>query len=303
MKKLKKILRTFILLILFFLLCVYGGQMFISKGVPLDKVITIFEKDHDYASSYIYVLNRENKGEEYKKNENKRAYPASLTKVMTTLVALEHIEDLSRLAPVDVKTYKEMVASNASMAGFYGKEAVTYRDLLYGTILSSGGEAANSLAVNISGSVDDFVALMNQKAGELGLENTHFTNPEGLHNKDQFTTAKDMARLLDAALENGDFRAIFTKKSFKTTATADHPKGIALTSTVLAQLEGREEGGFKILGGKSGTTEKAGQCWATLGEKGGQEYIVIAMGAPLKKISNPDGRQIEDTIKLFKSIK
>ncbi|WP_416198440.1 MAG: serine hydrolase [Sporanaerobacter sp.] len=299
MKKFLKRL-MFIVIALFLIVILKNKARYASFN--LGKFLNVFKSD-DYASRYIYVLDREDKSVEYEKNSRERAYPASLTKIMTTIVALEHIDDLSAVAPIDVDTYKEMVANNASMAGFYGREPVTYRDLLYGTILSSGGEAANSLAINVAGSVEDFVRLMNEKASELGLEDTHFTSPEGLHDKNQYTSAYDMAKLLDYALDNGDFRAIFTKKTFKTTSTMDHPNGIVLKSTVLSKLAGISEEGFEIVGGKSGTTYEAGECWATLGIKEDREYICIVMGAPLKDISNPDMAQIDDTIKLYKRIK
>ncbi len=256
----------------------------------------------DYSSEYICVMNRENKNIEYEKNSSSKAYPASLTKIMTVIVALEHIDDLSEIAPIDIEAYQTMVVENSSMAGFYGREEVTYRDLLYGTMLPSGGEAANSLAVHVAGSVERFVKMMNEKASELKLENTHFTSPEGLHNEEQYTSASDMAKLLDYALENENFKEIFTEKTFKTTKTLDHPNGILLQSTVLSRLEEIPQKGFEIMGGKSGTTSKAGQCWATLGIKGGQEYICIVMGAPLNDISNPDMKQRDDTIRLYERI-
>ncbi|MGI6728290.1 MAG: D-alanyl-D-alanine carboxypeptidase family protein [Anaerovoracaceae bacterium] len=293
--KAKRILKklVIILIILFVLI----------KVVNISGVINFnLATDDDYASEYICVLDREDNKVEYKKNHKSKAYPASLTKIMTTIVALEHIDELSATAPVDVDTYQEMVASNASMAGFYGRETVTYRDLLYATILSSGGEAANSLAVNVAGSVDEFVTLMNEKASDLGLKNTHFTNPEGLHDKKQYTTAYDMANLLNYALENGHFRAIFTKETFRTTSTLDHPEGILLRSTVLSKLEEVNQEGFEIIGGKSGTTYEAGQCWATLGVKGGREYICIVMGAPFEDIHKLDMAHREDSIKLYKRI-
>lgn len=298
----KKILKRLVIIIilLFLIATLKNKSSFLDFN--LGKFSNVFNSD-DYASRYIYVLDREDKSVEYEKNSRKRAYPASLAKIMTTIVALEHIDDLSAIAPIDVDTYRKMVENNASMAGFYGREAVTYRDLLYGTILSSGGEAANSLAINVAGSTQDFVQLMNEKASELGLEDTHFTSPEGLHNKDQYTSASDMAKLLDYALDNGDFRAIFTKKTFKTTSTMDHPDGIVLESTVLSKLDGISEEGFEIVGGKSGTTYEAGECWATLGMKEGHEYICIVMGATLEDISNPDMAQREDTIKLYERIK
>ncbi len=286
----KKILMKLILIV-FILAIILNG-----KDTLMDLFNPIID---DYGSNYICVMSREDKTIKYKKNFNDTSYPASLTKIMTTIVALEHIEDLSAIAPVDIDSYREMVAKNSSMAGFYGKEKVTYRDLLYGTMLPSGGEAANSLAIHVTGNVDNFVEMMNEKAAELKLKNTHFTSPEGLHNKDQYTTAYDMAILLDYALENGHFRAIFTTDTFKTTETLDHPNGITLESTVLSELKRINQDGFTIIGGKSGTTYQAGQCWATLGIKDGHEYIAIVMGAPLNDLSNPDMKQRDDTIKLY----
>ncbi|MDN6195032.1 MAG: hypothetical protein L0I93_00895, partial [Atopostipes suicloacalis] len=190
----------------------------------------------------------------------------------------------------------------SSMAGFYGREQTTYRDLLYGTILSSGGEAANSLAVNLAGDRESFVMMMNEKAEEIGLLDTNFTNPEGLHDPKQYTTASDMAKLLDYALEDGDFRAIFTKRNFKTTATLDHPDGILLESTVLSKLSDQSQKDFEIIGGKSGTTSEAGQSWITLGVKDKEEYIAVVMGAEFSDMKNRENHQITDTLKLYEAI-
>ena len=296
MKKTKKVF-IFLIIIIFMLII----------GVNKDRISDIMYSSNffnkNYHSKYILVLDRESKDIEYKKKHKSKAYPASLTKIMTTIVALENINNISDNVSVDSKTYKNMVDSGASLAGFYGNETVTYRDLLYGTILSSGGEATNSLAVNVGGDVENFVSLMNNKANEIGLKDTNFTNPEGLHNDKQYTTAYDMAKLLDYALTNGDFRAIFTKKTFKTTSTPEHPNGITLKSTVLSKLKGVSQEGFEIIGGKSGTTYKAGECWATLGIKDGREYICVVMGAPIDDIYNPNMLQLRDSIKIFEGIK
>lgn len=134
------------------------GIAFVGILFLTDK---FFGDADNYNSEYIYVINREDKAVVVEKNSTKKAYPASLVKIMTTIVALENINDLSDIAPFDVETYQVMVNQNASITGFYGRESTTYRDLLYGTMLASGGEAANALAVNISGNVEDFVVLMN----------------------------------------------------------------------------------------------------------------------------------------------
>ena len=290
--------RNLIGVIFILAIIIIGKDTFIGLVHPflVDPIID------DYESKYIGVMDRESRAIAYEKNLYKKAYPASLTKIMTAIVALENIEDLSDLAPVDIETYREMISRNSSMAGFYGKEQVSYEDLLYGTILSSGGEAANSLAIHVGGSIDDFVRMMNDKAMELGLEDTHFTSPEGFHHEEQYTTAYDMAILLDYALQNDVFRQIFTSESYMTRETLDHPNGILLESTVLSKLKGIHQEGFEIIGGKSGTTYEAGLCWATLGIKDGKEYISIVMGAPLSDLTNPDMVHREDTIKLYERI-
>lgn len=298
MKKVSKFIKIFLSTIV--IVCIVYKIM---DFTPIQRAnFSPFLHKDNYTSQYIYIVDRDSKEVVYEKNAHAKTYPASLTKIMTTLVAIENIEDLSAVAPVDVESYKKMVDGNSSMAGFVGREQVTYRDLLYGTILNSGGEAANSLAINITGDMDSFVQMMNEKAESIGLENTHFTNPEGFDDKKQFTTAYDMAQLLNVALDNGHFRAIFTTESFLTTATPDHPEGIWLVSTVLSQINQYTQNGFEIIGGKSGTTYGAGQCWATLGLTNEKEYISIVMGAPLDDISNPDRAQIIDTLDLFENI-
>ncbi len=253
--------------------------------------------DDDYKSQYIAVLDRESGEIIYEKNGDTKASPASLTKIMTVYLSIENIRDFEEIAPIDIPTYKKMVEANASMAGFYGKEPVTYEDLLYGTMLASGGETANSLAVNLFGEVEGFVARMNERAGDLELKNTHFVNPEGLDSPDQYTSAKDLAKLLDKALDTPYFRKVFTSENHISRPTLDHPDGVFIESTVLSKVG--ETKGYKILGGKSGTTQKAGECWASLGEKDGKEYIVIVMGAPIDEAKF----QIQDTKKIYENIR
>ena len=255
-----------------------------------------------YNSKSVYVYNLTDDREVSAKNENEKLPMASLTKMMTVLLGLEKIKDLNAIAPVDTETYQKLVAENASMAGFHGGEQTTYRDLLYGAMLPSGGEAANSIAINISGSTLSFVELMNDKAKEIGLENTHFQNPDGMDDLGHYSSAKDMAMLLKYALQNEDYRAIFTKKEYNSTSTVDHPDGVYMQSTVFKKLYEYEENGFEIIGGKSGTTDKAGQCWATLSVKNGKEYIIVVMGSPYEDIDNPDDGQIEDTLAILEKL-
>lgn len=265
------------------------GKMYFTSGNER------FNND-TFTSKAVYIYNLTDNKKVYGKNEDESLPMASLTKIMTTIVALEHIDDLGKLAPIDYDSYMRAVGMNASMAGFYADETTTYRDLLYGTILASGAEACDSLACNVSGSVENFVGLMNEKAKEIGLSHSSYANADGMDDDKNFQSAKDCAMLIKYGLEDGNFRAIFTKKSFHTGATNHHPDGIDITSTIFSHLKDYEENGFEILGGKSGTTENAGLCWATLARKDGKEYIVVVMGVPFSDIDDlPDGH-IKETL-------
>ena len=283
------------LTLIFIILAIIGVFLSLKLGLSGGKF-----KDIELYSKNFYVYNITDDKVEFKKGESEEIPPASLTKIMTVLVALENIEDLSEIAPVDLESYRHMIERNSSMAGFYGRERTTYRDLLYGTMLASGGEAANSLAINIAGSKDEFANLMNIKTLELELEHTHFENPDGLDEDSHYSSAEDLGKILNYALQDGDFRAIFTREEYRSTSTLDHPEGILIKSTVLSRLPEFEQNGFEIIGGKSGTTVNAGQCWATLALKDEKEYICIVMGNELDS-ENLDGH-ILDTLNIMENI-
>ena len=256
----------------------------------------------DYNSKSVFVYNLTNNKKVTGYNEDEKLPMASLTKIMTCLVSIENIDDLSATAPIDTESYQRLVKENASMAGFFGGETTTYRDLLYGAMLPSGGEASDSLAINISDSTLDFVGLMNDKAKELNLSNTHFQNVDGMDEIGHYSSAKDIAMLLKYALDNENFRAVFTKKEYTSTQTADHPEGLYMQSTIFKHLDAYKQDGFEIIGGKSGTTDKAGLCWATLATKNGKEYIIVTMGAPYEDINDPGDGQIKDTLDILERL-
>lgn len=252
----------------------------------------------NYNSKCIYVYNITDDKEILGINENKRLFPASLTKIMTVTVALDYINNLSDIVSIDVDSYRELINENSSMAGFYGGETVTYRDLLYGAILESGGECAETLAVSLGIDRKSFVDKMNDKARQIGLENTNFKNPTGLDEKNQYSTAKDICMLIKSSLKDGNFRAIFTKEKYTSSRTKNHPNGVNMHSTVLRKLNRKNLEKFTIIGGKSGTTKKAGRCWVTLAVKNKKEYIVVVMGAAIDNKNREEG-QIIDTIKIM----
>ena len=231
------------------------------------------------------------------RNENQRVYPASLTKIMTVLVGLEHIEDLNGTASVPADIYQDLYEEGASMAGFQPGESVTYRDLLYGALLPSGAECCLTLAKEIAGDEEAFASMMNEKADELGMSRTHFTNCTGLQNNRHYSTAGDIAKLLVYALKNPDFRQIFTTNTYTASPTASHPDGLTFVSTLSQSLPDPSVTGGKILGGKTGYTEDAGLCLASLASINGREYILVTTGAPGDHETEP--YHVLDAIKVY----
>ena len=210
-----------------------------------------------------------------------RMYPASMTKIMTLIVGYEHAGELNETFTVTSAIIDPLYRAEASLAGFAPGESVTIRDLLYGTILPSGAEAAVSLAIHTAGSEEDFVALMNEKAQELGLSDTHFTNCTGLHDAEHYSTCADVAAILAYALQYEECREILSTYQYTTSATEQHPEGVLLTSTVFSRMYGDEADGVTILAGKTGYTPEAGQCLASYAEResDGAGFILVTSDA------------------------
>lgn len=216
----------------------------------------------------------------YGKNERNKAFPASLTKIMTTLVALEDIEDLNVNVTMTQEIYDRMIIEDASVGGFLPGEVLTARDAVYGTMLPSGGDASLLLAQASSETVEKHIEKMNDRAKKMGLKDTHFACVTGLHRNDNFSTALDMANMTRLAMDDEDFKEVFTKDSFTTITTAEHPEGITWQYSVLNFMESFDNPGFEILGGKTGYTEEAGLCLASIARVEGREYILVTLGAP-----------------------
>lgn len=234
------------------------------------------------------------------KNSEEKIYPASLTKMMTAIVAIENLPDLKEKIKLTNSTFQGLYEADASMAGFKPGEQVRAIDLLYGVMLPSGAECCNGLAGQIAGSEQDFVKLMNQKAAALGMDNTHFENATGLHDENHYTTVKDLAILLSYALQNDTFREIFTASRYSTPLTNKHPGGITFYSTMFEELCNQNIVDGEIIGGKTGYTDEAGLCLASLANVGKQEYILISAGA--KGDHHSEQYNITDAFAVYNSI-
>ena len=214
------------------------------------------------------------------RNATIKAYPASTTKIMTLLIAVENLKDMNKTFTMSYKITDPLYIEEASVAGFLNGETVKMNDLLYGAILPSGADASMALALTVAGSEDAFVDLMNKKVKELGLKNTHFDNVTGLHSVNNYTTVYDMAVILDAAMRNDICRKILSTYQFTTSVTPEHPEGILLSSTLFNYMYGTEPETATILGGKTGFVNESGYCIASFGKanESNKEYIVVTFG-------------------------
>ncbi|MEG1526330.1 MAG: D-alanyl-D-alanine carboxypeptidase family protein [Erysipelotrichaceae bacterium] len=211
----------------------------------------------------------------YEKNADEKTYPASITKIMSALVALEQIKNINQKVVMNDQMFAGLLEADASQAGFKIGETLSLKDLLYGSLLASGGEATNALAISAAGSIPAFVDLMNQKAKQLGMSQTHFTNPIGLHDDQHYTTCNDLVKLLKAAIKNKDLYTAFCSKSYHTTPTSKNINGLTFKSTLARQIASLNYRADYIKGGKTGFTPEAGMCLASISEKDGTKYLAI----------------------------
>lgn len=211
-----------------------------------------------------------------RKGADLRIYPASMTKLITALVAIENLPDPDHTEFVVTQEIIDYCRSqSASRAGYLAGEHSTATDLLYCTVLPSGADAALALAQGIAGSESAFVALMNQKVRELGLENTNLTNVTGLHDDRHYTTLSDLSAIIRYGLQNDTFRELITSSRHTIVSTDLHPKGFTVRSTIFSAMANYETECPYILGGKTGFTLQAGQCLAAYTFCKNDYYLVI----------------------------
>lgn len=231
-------------------------------------------------SNYAILIDLDKGSIAAEKNGKVRMNPASMTKVLTLLVAAEHIDNLEQPVTITQEMTDYSFANGCSSAGFERDETVTVKDLLYGTILPSGAEAAVGLAIHVSGSQEAFVDLMNEKLEELGLsESAHFTNCVGVYDDDHYCTPYDMAVIMGAALENDLCRQVLSAKTYTTSETEEHPEGMILSNWFLRRIEDKDVGD-NVKSGKTGYVEESGSCAVSYGEnKDGKRYICVTADA------------------------
>ena len=216
------------------------------------------------------------------KGAKERISPASMTKVLTVLVAAEQITEkqLDDTFTMTLEITDYAYVNDCSSVGFLDGEKVTVRDLFYGTVLPSGGDAAVGLATYIAGSHEAFVDLMNEKLDELGLsDSAHFTNCVGLYDKNHYCTVYDMAVIMKAAMKNDMCREFLSAHSYTTAPTTEHPKGITISNWFLRRIEDKDTDG-EVIGGKTGYVVQSKSCAVSYGTfAGGTPYICVTAGS------------------------
>jgi D-alanyl-D-alanine carboxypeptidase (penicillin-binding protein 5/6) len=280
-----------------------------ADNTPLDVVDTVIkdvqlnpylEKSADaasffkgykvqYVESNVSTINTENMMSTYAvlldldtgeviagKSARTRINPASMTKILTLLVAAEHIKSLDDEYEINEGITKYVLENDCMNVGLQVGDKQTVRDLMYGTILKSGADAAIGLAEYVAGSQDAVVELMNQKLEELGLsDSAHFTNCVGIFNEDHYCTPLDIAIILKAAEENALCHEILQARTYTTSPTKAAPKGINISNLFLRRIEDKDTHG-EVLGAKTGYVHQAGSCGASYEiSNNGKHYICV----------------------------
>ena len=258
-----------------FFICIITLFIFSMSVSAIDVNLTSKE-------AIIYNLNDDNVI--YEKNSNEQTKIASLTKIMTSLVAIENINNIDDTVTVDYKDLQGL--KGYAVAGFKAGDTVTYKDLLYALMLPSAADAANILARSIAGNTEDFVNMMNDKASKLGLKNTKFSNPIGMDD-DNYSTAYDLSIILKEAIKSDLFKQLYNTNSYITS------NNIKLTKTTDKIASKYNLDISNLTGSKTGFTDEAGYCLASTATYNGVNYLVVTLN------SDDLPNHIKDTLDLY----
>lgn len=241
------------------------------------------QEDLDLFCTHAVLLDANHGEVLYDMKSSERAAPASTTKLMTCLLVLEAVESgqlsLGTVITAGETTYQGLTG-NFSTADIKVGEELTVEELLYCLMLPSANEAANVLGVAVDGSIEDFVAHMNRRAGELNCQGTHFANPHGMDEDDHYTTAYDLALIMKACLEYDQFTTVTqTPKHIVPATNASKEREIYNTNGLVSSWT---YGGYiydKCIGGKTGSTGNAGRCLVAAAQDGDEVLISVILGS------------------------
>lgn len=279
----KKIIAFVLMFILIFPVCCFADE---ENNEEEEQIPELVEAASDSAeepnlnSRAAIIYDRNSKEVIYGKEENTKRKMASTTKIMTCMVVLEKGELTDT-----VIVSKKAAGTGGSRVGLKTGDKVSVQDLLYGLMLCSGNDAAVALAEHVGGCVEGFADLMNEKARQLNLSNTHFVTPHGLDNEEHYTTAYELAIMADNALKNNTFSSIVGTKNI-TININGKPRNLSNTNELLGSMAG-------VYGVKTGFTNGANRCLVTSCKRENLDIITVVLGADTKKF------RTQDSIKLI----
>lgn len=263
---------------------IYGDSMKKILLVIITLFLFINVKALEINSKNAILYNMNEKEVIYEKSSEEIVQIASLTKIVTAITVIENIEDLDNEVIITRKMLQGL--DGYAKAGFKVGDKLTYLDLLYALMLPSAADAAQALAIETSGSIEEFSNLMNQKIEEIGVTNSKFDNPVGMDSKNNYSTASDLAKILIYSLENETFKQIFNSNSYTIPS---------LNKTVKKTLSSYKTDTSIIIGAKTGFTYDAGRCLASTTTIDGVDYLFITLGADVNSEYH-----VVDTINIYK---
>ena len=238
------------------------------------------------------------------KNGNKKWYPASTTKIMTAMLAIEHAKSLDE----EVEFTKEAIDAadrGSSSIGITPGEKLTLRECLYGLMLASANEVANALAIHTAGSIDAFADMMNEKAAELGCTNTHFRNPSGLYEDDHYTTPADLAKIARAAIKIDAFKEIASTRKYVLPKTnlMKEKRPLSNTHQLFNPMQCPEHAYEYCYAGKTGYTREAKFNLVSYVKKGAMDVVCVIMNAESRDVQYTNTKKLTDyTFKRFRML-
>jgi len=272
-----------VLLVLLLSASAFAAPSDYDKSTP-----AILNDDHLYGESTV-VVDGETGEVLFSKNSRIRMYPASTTKIMTLLLAMESGVDFDTVVTVPPEAAD--VPKDSSLVPIYKGEVTTFGDLLYGMMIHSGNDAANAIAVLLEGSLEGFVAKMNERATQLGCVGTHFVNAHGYHNENHYSTAQDLALITREALKYEQARRIVSATSYTMNVS---PRGeVPLSSKTSLLFENSSYYYEECIGVKTGTHSRAGKCFIGAAEKDGVLLITVTLNC------SEDSQKWVDSIRMF----
>lgn len=269
--------------------------IFFSNSISYADTTVVLDNNLDLLSESAILIDSKNGNVLYRKNENQQMYPASTTKILTAIIAIENCSLTDKISAS--RNAIMSIPSGYSNANIKVNEELTVQELLEVFLVHSANEAGFILAEHISGNIENFEDLMNQKASEIGCKNTHFTNPSGIHNPEHYSTAYDMALIARYCMQNQTFRDIVSKPSCTIETTDVSEKRYFVNTNDLIRSSSKYYYDYAI-GIKTGYTSQAKNCLIAGSLKDNLELITVVLGSP-SSATNTTSPRYSDTINLF----